>query len=87
MSEVLVIKQVPDDLKKFWAEEAKQNARSIDHEIISVLEDERARRELAPPERKNMAEILEAARRLQSFKVLDDRSLEDILYDDEGMPK
>lgn len=87
MSEVLTLKQMPDDLKKFWAAEAKRNARSINGEIIRVLEEERARREGAVPPVKNMAEIMEAAQRSQSFKVVDARPIEDILYDEAGMPK
>lgn len=87
MSDYLTIKQIPDDLKKFWAEEAKRNTRSIQKEIISVLEAERVRRNGAARPAKNMVHILEAARRLQSYRVIDDRPVDEVLYDVDGMPK
>lgn len=87
MSEILTIKQIPNDLKQFLAEEAKRNARSMNREIIRVLENERVRRQRAASSGKNMVEIMEAARRLQSFHVVDTRPVEVILYDEAGMPR
>jgi hypothetical protein len=87
MSEILTIKQVPGDLKSFWADEAKRNSRSMNKEIIRVLEEERLRREAATRPGKNIAAIMEAARRVQSFAVTDNRPMNEILYDEEGMPK
>ena len=87
MSEVLTIKQIPDDLKNFWALESKRNSRSMNKEIIRVLEDERLRREAAARTGKNIEAIMEAARRVQSFAITDKRPMDEILYDEEGMPK
>jgi hypothetical protein len=87
MSEVLTIKQVPEDLKVFWASEAKRNARSMNKEILRVLEEERLKREGAMPPEKNIDEIMAAAQRLQRFKVRDKRPIDEILYDKGGMPK
>jgi hypothetical protein len=87
MSEVLTIKQIADDLKRFLADEAKRNARSMDKEIIRVLEEERVKREAETPPVKDMGEIMDAARRLQDFRVLGNRAIDDLLYDREGMPK
>ena len=87
MSEVMTIKQMPADLKRFWAEEARSHDPSMNKEVLRVLEEERARREAAKFPGKNMDSIMAAARRLQSFAVADQRRMEDALYDDEGMPK
>ena len=87
MSEVMTIKQMPADLKRYWAEEARRHDPSMNKEVLRVLEEERARREAAKSPAKNMDSIMAAARRLQSFAVADQRRMEDALYDDEGMPK
>ena len=87
MSTVMTIKQMPDDLKQYWAEEAKRHDRSMNKEVLRVLEEERARREASKSPTKDTASINAAARRLQSFAVLDERPIEELLYDAEGMPK
>jgi hypothetical protein len=88
MGEILSITDIPADLKRFWIDEAKTNGRSIDEEIILVLQAARGRREPgAVTAAKDIAEIMEAARRLQNLPIRDNRSLEDILYDSDGMPK
>ena len=87
MSTVMTIKQVPDDLKRFWADEAKRHDRSMNKEVLRVLEVERSRREAATAPSKDIESIRAAARRLQSFALVDQRAVEEILYDDEGMPK
>jgi 23S rRNA pseudoU1915 N3-methylase RlmH len=87
MSEVMTIKQMSADLKRYWAEEAKRHDRSMNKEVLRVLEEERARREAAKSPAKDMDSIMAAARRLQSFAVVDQRPIEEILYDEEGMPK
>ncbi len=87
MSEVMTIKQMPADLKRYWAEEAKKHDRSMNKEVLRVLEAERLRREAAQLPAKDMDRVMEAVRRLQSFPVVDQRPIETILYDAEGMPK
>ncbi|MGS0742405.1 FitA-like ribbon-helix-helix domain-containing protein [Glaciimonas sp. GG7] len=87
MSEVMTIKQMPADLKRYWAEEAKRHDRSMNKEVLRVLEEERARRETAKVPGKDMDSIMVAASRLQSFALIDQRPIEEILYDEEGMPK
>lgn len=84
---VMTIKQVPDDLKRFWAEEAKRHDRSMNKEVLRLLEEERARREAAKVPSKDIDSIKAAARRLQSFALVDQRAINEILYDEEGMPK
>lgn len=87
MSTVMTIKQVPDDLKRFWAEEANRHDRSMNKEVLRVLEEERNRREAANAPSKDIDSIMAAARRLQSFALIDQRPIEEILYDEHGMPK
>jgi 23S rRNA pseudoU1915 N3-methylase RlmH len=88
MSEILTIKQIPAELKSFWTNEAKRNSRSMNKEIIRVLEEERLRREAAAARpKKNIEAIMEAARRVQSFAITDNRPMDEILYDEEGMPR
>lgn len=87
MSEVLTIKQVPPDLKRYWAEEAKRNSRSVNKEILRLLEEERIRREGSARPAKDIDRIVQAARSLQGFAVVDQRGVDELLYDKEGMPK
>jgi hypothetical protein len=86
MSEVF-IKQIPEDLKIYWSNEAKRNSRSMNKELIRVLEEERARREASARPKKNLDAIMAAAREVQSFAVTDNRPMDEILYDSEGMPR
>jgi 23S rRNA pseudoU1915 N3-methylase RlmH len=87
MSEIMTIKQMPADLKRYWAEEAKRHDRSMNKEVLRVLEEERTRREAAKAPTKDMASVMMAAHRLQSFAVLDQRAVDELLYDEEGMPR
>ena len=87
MGEFMTIKQIPADLKRYWAEEAKRHDRSMNKEVLRVLEEERARREAAKSPAKDMSGILAAARRLQSFAVLDARPMGELLYGEDGLPK
>ncbi len=87
MTEIMTIKQMPADLKRYWAEEAKRHDRSMNKEVLRLLEEERARREAAKAQAKDMDSIMASARRLQSFAVVDQRPVEEILYDEQGMPK
>jgi hypothetical protein len=87
VGDILTIKNIPSELKSYWSDEAKRNFRSMDSEIIRVLEDERRRR--APPAlpKKDFAEIMEAVRRVQSHPIIDHCPIDAILYDDDGLPK
>jgi plasmid stability protein len=87
MRGLLTIDNVPPELSKFWREEAERHGRSIDAEILVLLELERAHRIAARQPEKNLDEILCAARVLQALPVIDDRDVNDILYDNDGLPK
>ena len=87
MSEAMTIKQMPADLKRYWVDEAKKHDRSMNKEILRVLEEERARREGVKFLAKDINKIMIAARHLQSFAAIDQQGIEKILYDEQGMPK
>lgn len=87
MREPFTIDNVPSELSKFWEEEAERHGRSIHAEILALLEHERANRIAARQPEKNFDEILSAARILQSLPVIDDRDINEILYDKDGLPK
>lgn len=56
-------------------------------EVRQVPEEQRPRSETTKAPDKDLKQIIAAARRLQSFKVVDARAIEDVLYDRQGMPK
>lgn len=86
-TEIITIKQVPPELKSFWAEQARQHDRSMNKELIRLLELERQRRlgeRSAQKDRRAIDAIIKAMRDLP---VIDARPVNEMLYDDEGMPK
>jgi plasmid stability protein len=83
----LLIKKMPADLKLWLAREAARNDRSMNKETIRLLEEARALRENAPkPERDNKAieQILED---LRALPIVDRRPMDEVMYDESGMPK
>jgi len=83
----LLIKKVPAELKRWLAQEAARNDRSMNKETIRLLEEARALRENAPnPDRDNEA-IERILHDLRALPVLDSRAMNEILYDEAGMPK
>lgn len=83
----LLIKKMPADLKLWLAHEAARNDRSMNKETIRLLEEARALRENAlKPERDNEA-IERILKDLRALPLLDTRPMDDVLYDESGMPK
>ena len=83
----LLIKKMPADLKLWLAHEAARNDRSMNKETIRLLEEARALRENAPkPERDNKA-IEQILKDLRALPIRDKRPMDEILYDESGMPK
>lgn len=83
----LLIKKIPADLKQWLAKEAARHDRSMNREAIRLLEEARALRESKSErlgEGKSVDQIL---KRLRALPVLDARPMEEILYDEAGMPK
>lgn len=83
----LLIKRIPVDLKQWLVVEAARNDRSMNKEAIRLLEEARAIRENeSRPARdaKSIARILE---KIRSLPTLDARPINEMLYDESGMPK
>ena len=83
----LLIKKMPADLKLWLAHEAARNDRSMNKETIRLLEEARALREnAAKPERDNTA-IEKILEELRALPIVDKRPMDEVLYDESGMPK
>ncbi|MFO7541212.1 MAG: hypothetical protein R6W97_00180 [Thiobacillus sp.] len=83
----LLIKKIPAGLKQWLAKEAAQHDRSQNKEAIRLLEEARALRESESAHRGEGASVDQILKRLRALPVLDDRPMEEILYDEAGMPK
>ncbi|MGB4345487.1 MAG: hypothetical protein WBJ21_03720 [Burkholderiaceae bacterium] len=86
-TDVITIKQVPQDLKAFWSEQAKANDRSMNRELIRLLDSERKRLLGLQGNFKNFEKINAVVKAVHALPSLDDRPVNDILYDDLGMTK
>jgi len=87
LTDVITIKQVPHELKVFWNNRAKLNSRSMNKEIIRLLEEERMRLLGSTPVIKDRKQIHEVIREMHSLPTIDGRPVDEILYDADGMPK
>lgn len=83
----LLIKKMPADLKRWLAKEASQHDRSMNKEAIRLLEEARALRERESVPHKEEKSVDQILKRLRALPVLDQRPMEEILYDESGMPK
>ncbi len=81
----MLIKQMPDELKAWIAEEARRHHRSMNKEAVALLESARAQR--AGPTRAAAGDIDALLKRFRALPDLDRRSADEILgYDDIGLP-
>jgi len=81
----ILIKQVPDDLKTWIAEEARRHHRSMNKETVVLLEAARARRASQPRDAGQDMDGLLA--RFRALPEIDRRSADEILgYDETGLP-
>lgn len=81
----MLIKQMPDELKTWIAEEARRHRRSMNQEALALLETARAQR--AGPARAGEGDIDALLARFRVLPELDRRTADDILgYDDRGLP-
>ncbi|MDZ7595894.1 MAG: hypothetical protein U0932_14695 [Thiobacillus sp.] len=83
----LLIKKIPADLKQWLAKEASQHDRSMNKEAIRLLEEARALRESGSDRIREEKSVDQILKRLRALPLLDDRPMEEILYDEAGMPK
>ena len=83
----LLIKRIPVDLKQWLAVEAARNDRSMNKEAIRLLEEARASRENENKPSRDAKSITRILERMRSLPTLDARHVNDMLYDEAGMPK
>lgn len=83
----LLIKKIPPDLKQWLAAEAAQHDRSMNKEAIRLLEEARALRESTSAPRRDEKTVAQILKNLHALPILDARPMEEILYDEDGMPK
>lgn len=80
----MLIKQMPEDLKSWIADEARRHHRSMNKEAVALLETVRAQR--AGPARAAEGDIHAVLKRFRALPVLDRRTADEILgYDDTGL--
>lgn len=83
----LLIKKMPTDLKLWLAHEAARNDRSMNKETIRLLEEARALRENAPKPERDSKAIAKILKDLRALPVMDKRPMDEVLYDETGMPE
>ena len=83
----LLIKKMPADLKLWLAHEAARNDRSMNKETIRLLEEARALRENAPKPERDSKAIAKILKDLRALPVMDKRPMDEVLYDETGMPE
>lgn len=82
----LTIRDLPDDLHGWLKQQAEAHHRSVNKEVIAVLESLRGQ-SAVPQTKPTVEEIMAIARRFSSLPVLDDRSDDEIIgYDENGIP-
>lgn len=80
----MLIKQMPDDLKSWIADEARRHHRSMNKEAVALLEAVRAQR--AGPARAAGGDVHALLERFRTLPDLDRRTADEILgYDDIGL--
>ena len=81
----MLIKQMPDELKTWIADEARRHRRSMNKEALALLETARAQRAGRP--RAGERDIDALLARFRGLPDLDRRTADEILgYDDNGLP-
>ncbi|MHB1300566.1 MAG: Arc family DNA-binding protein [Burkholderiales bacterium] len=81
----MLIKKMPLELKEWVASEAREHRRSLNQEVIALLE--KARSEAARPARGSDRDIQAVLDRYRALPTRDPRSPDEILgYGDGGLP-
>ena len=82
----VTLRDVPDDLHSWLKQRAASHHRSVNKEVIALLEGVRGSGGL-PPRRASAEEIMEIGRRAAALPLRDRRSEDDILgYGNNGLP-
>lgn len=81
----MLLKQMPEELKTWIAEEARRHHRSMNKEALALLENARAQR--SGRSRADEHEIVALLARFRALPDLDRRTADEILgYDGDGLP-
>ncbi len=84
----LSLRNFPEDLHDWLKRQAEAHHRSVNKEVIALLESLRTRPQRALTVEEKRARIEEISRRSAALPVLDQRSEDDILgYDENGLPR
>ncbi len=86
----MTVREVPDELHRWLKQQAEMHHRSVNKEVIALLEKLRGKpeeiAELTADER--FAAMMEISRRCAALPELDPRSADEIVgYDENGIPK
>lgn len=83
----MTLRDLPEDLRDWLKRQAEAHHRSVNKEVIALLESLRSRPERALTQEEKRARIEEISRRSAALPVLDKRSEDEILgYDENGLP-
>ncbi|MGH8646328.1 MAG: FitA-like ribbon-helix-helix domain-containing protein [Gammaproteobacteria bacterium] len=83
----LTLRDLPEDLHDWLKRQAEAHHRSVNKEVIALLESLRTRPERALTLEEKRARIEEISRRSAALLLLDKRFEDDILdYDEAGLP-
>ena len=84
----MTLRDLPEDLRDWLKRQAEAHHRSVNKEVIALLESLRSRPERALTQEERRARIEEISRRSAALPVLDKRSEDGILgYDENGLPR
>ena len=82
----MTIREVPDELHSLLKQQAEVHHRSVNKEVIAVLENVRTQN-AASKTRLTVEEIMAIAQRFSSLPALDERTDDEIIgYDENGIP-
>ena len=82
----MTIREVPDELHSWLKQQAEVHHRSVNKEVIAVLENLRTQN-AASKTRLTVEEIMAIAQRFSSLPALDERTDDEIIgYDENGIP-
>jgi antitoxin VapB len=87
----MTLREMPEDLQEFLRADAAANHRSMNKQVIVVLDEYRAKRLAEQTRKLTVEEKLAAVRQIQreiaALPVLDNRTADEILgYDQWGLP-
>ncbi len=85
----ITLRNVPDDLHQHLKQQAKTHHRSVNREVIVLLETllKKSVDPTAPTSEERLSAMMEISRRCAELPELDSRSADEIIgYDENGLP-